>query len=175
MLRQEKEAEVTALRDRFGKSEAAILLEYRGIKALDMAGLRRRMGSGGVSLQVVKNRLARLAIQGTEFESLSQFFTGPVLLATVERDPVVSAKLLKDFMKSSEVVKVKSGFLRPGRVLSPKEVEALADVPSKEASIARLMGSMQAPIRNMTCLLAAIPRQLLNVLVAVEDKKRQAA
>lgn len=171
MLRSEKEAELGALKEKWSHAEAAILIEYRGLKVSEMTDLRRRLTQSHAELKVVKNRLAKLAIAGTAMESLGGFLTGPVAVATASRDVVAAAKVLREFAKENERCKIKSGFLRPDRVLSPKDVDALALVPSKEASIAKLMGSMQAPIQNMVAVLAAIPRQVPNVLTAIKTQK----
>lgn len=174
MLKSEKEAELGRLKDSFSQAEAAILIEYRGLKVSEITELRRKLTGNHTKLKVVKNRLAKLAIAGTAMEGLAPFFSGPVAVATAGKDAVIAAKILKEFAKDNERCKIKSGFLRPDRCLSVKEVEALALVPSKEESIARLMGSMLAPVRNMVGVFAAIPRQWLNVLNAVKTKKEAA-
>lgn len=175
MERSEKEVELTGLKERFSRSAAAILVEYRGLKVSEMTELRRKFTDSGVEFKVVKNRLAKLAMAGTPMEVLAPFLTGPLGIATVDRDPVAPAKILKDFVKANERCKVRSGFLKPDRLLTVAQVDALASVPSKEESLSKLLGSMQAPIRNMACVLAAIPRSLVNVLSAVRDQKEQAA
>lgn len=174
MERSEKEAELVRLKERFGASAAAILVEYSGLTVMEMTDLRRKFTESGVHFKVVKNRLAKLAIAGTPMEVLSPFLTGPLGVATVERDAVAPARILRDFVKDHERCKVKSGFLGPDRLLSTRDIEALAQVPSKEASIAKLMGSMQAPMQNWVGALAAIPRQLLTVLNAVKAQKENA-
>lgn len=173
MERREKEVEVSRLKEHFAASSAAILVEYSGLTVSEMTNLRRKFTASGVHFKVVKNRLAKLAIAGTPMEVLSSFLTGPIGVASVDRDPVAPARILRDFVKEHERCKVKSGFLSPDRLLSAKEVEALARVLPKELSIAKIMGSMQAPMQNLVSVFAAIPRQWLTVLNAVKAKKEK--
>ena len=174
MDRSEKEVELAALKAQLNQSAAAILVEYRGLKVAELTELRRKFSDNGVQFKVVKNRLAQLAIAGTPLELLTPFFTGPLGVATVARDVVAPARVLKDFVKTNEKCKIRAGYLAPNKLLKDFDIDALALVPSKEVSIARLMGSMQAPARNLACVLAAIPRSLVNVLNAVKDAKDKA-
>lgn len=174
MQRSEKELELERLKTRFGESTTAILIEYRGLKVSEMTGLRHKFVGSDVELKVVKNRLAKLAIAGTDMDGLSAELVGPVAVATAINDSVAMAKILRDFAKDNAKCVIKRGYLRPGRLLAAKDVDILASVPSKEESIAKLMGSMQAPIRNFVCVLAAIPRQLVTVLSAIQKQKEAA-
>lgn len=172
MNRQEKVAEVQRLQDAFSKSAVAILTGYRGLTVSAVTDLRRKLKEKSSSLKVVKNRLAKIAIKGTPYEILSDQLVGPVALVTSDTDPVSPAKVLTDFAKDNEKLQLKVGVLQ-GNLLKIKDIEALSKMPSREELIAKLMGSMQAPMQNLVSVLSQIPRQIVNVLEAVRKQKEQ--
>lgn len=174
MNRQEKTAEVARLQDELSRASIAILAGYRGLTVAAVTDLRRKLKEKSSRLKVVKNRLAKIAIKGTAYEVLAEKLVGPVALVTSDKDPVAPAKVLTDFAKDNDKLDLKMGVLQ-GSALKSKDIEALAKMPSKEELIAKLMGSMQAPMQNLVSVLSQIPRQVVNVLEAVRKQKEQNA
>lgn len=174
MNRTEKVAEVDALRAKLAKSSIAILAGYRGLSVAAITELRAKLRAKAGSLKVVKNRLAKLAIKDTSYQVLTEYLVGPVALVTTEKDPVGPSKVLMEFAKDNERLQIKTGVLE-GSVLKIKDLEALAKMPSREELIAKLMGSMQAPITNLVNVMGQIPRQIVNVLSAIKSQKEQNA
>lgn len=174
MKRNEKVTEVENLKSRFQKTQVAILADYRGLSVSDLTDLRGRLRKSESSFKVVKNRLAKIAIKDTDYQVLDEHFKGTVSLTTSATDPVGPAKVLTEFAKENEKLKILIGAM-DGKALSAKEVAQLASMPSREELLAKLVGSMQAPIQNMANVLAQTIRQVLNVLNAVKEQKEKTA
>lgn len=174
MNRSEKAAEIESLKTRFTKSQLTILTEYKGLSVASMTALRGKLREKQSLLKVVKNRLAKIAVKDTPADTLSQHFVGTIAVATCEGDPAGPAKVLTEFAKDNELFKIKAGFLS-GKALDLNAIKALANLPSKEQLIAKLMGSMQAPASNLVSVLSQVPRQLVTVLSAVKDQKQLSA
>lgn len=170
MNRTEKMAEVEVLRKQFSSSMITILADYKGLSVSALTELRGKLRAKNSTLKVVKNRLAKIAIKGTPTEELSSFFVGTTAVTTSETDPSGPAKVLTDFAKDNEKLQIKGGFL-DGKKIDLKAIVALANLPSKEELIAKMLGSMQAPATNLVSVLVQVPRQLVNVLSAVKDQK----
>ncbi len=170
MNRSEKTKEIESLKARFVKSQLTILTEYKGLSVADITDLRRKLREKSGSLKVVKNRLAKIAAKDTNHEVLATHFKETVAMATCAADPTGPAKVLVEFAKTNEKLKIKVALL-DGKIISQNEVKALADMPSKEQLIAMLLGSMQAPAQNLVRVLAQIPRQVVQVLSAVKTQK----
>lgn len=174
MNRSQKAQEIESLKDRFSKSQLTILTEYKGLSVADITDLRSKLRDKQSSLKVVKNRLAIIASKGTKHEVLKDFFKDTVAMATCGTDPTGPAKVLVEFAKNNEKFKIKAAVL-DGKLITNAEVKSLADMPSKEQLIAKLMGSMQAPAQNLVSVLSQIPRQVLQVLSAVKAKMEENA
>ena len=172
MNKIEKQAEVAALKERFSKAQLAILTDYKGLKVSEFNSLRRKLEEKKSRIKVIKNRLAKIALQGTAHEILVSHLKGTTAVATTETDPVGPAKVLVDFLKDHEGVKIKAAVMN-GKEISTADIKALASLPSREELIAKLMGSMMAPARNWVSVLAQIPRRLVTVLAAVRDQKEK--
>jgi large subunit ribosomal protein L10 len=174
MNRQEKATEVENLKARITQSPLAILSDYSGLSSNDFNELRAKLRKTGSSIKVVKNRLVKIALKGSPQEHLLSKFVGTTAVTTSGHDPVAPAKVLIDFVKSHERIKLKVGSMN-GRELSVSAIEALAKLPSREELIAKLLGSMSAPARNWVSVLAQVPRQVVNVLSAIRDQKQNQA
>lgn len=174
MNRTQKAQEIESLKERFAKSQLTILTEYKGLTVSEMTELRGKLRETSSTLKVVKNRLAKIAIKGTDHEPLTDSFKDTVAVATAGEDPTGPAKVLVDFAKANEKLSIKAALL-DGKVISENEVKALASMPSKEELIAKLMGSMQAPAQNLVGVLSQIPRQVVQVLSAVKAHKEENA
>jgi large subunit ribosomal protein L10 len=169
--KDQKVQEVKALSERIEKAKALLFAGYRGLKVSEITELRSKLRTGKSSLKVVKNRLMKRVLKERGMESLTEYFTDPTALATADADPVAPAKILVEFAKGHEKFKVKGGFL-DGAVLTAKDIEALAKLPSREVLLARALSSMNAPATNLAGVLAAIPRKLLYALNAIKATKQ---
>jgi large subunit ribosomal protein L10 len=164
-MRKKKKAQVIdSLQVYFSKCSAGILTDYRGLSVQEMTGLRRRLRKSGVDYKVMKNTLARFAVQRAGREELSALFEGPVAIAFGYGDVTELARLLVDFVQELKMeLAIKGGFLE-GRVLTEEEVKAIAVLPSREVLLARVVGGMQSPISALVNCLAAPMRGVLEVL-----------
>ena len=170
MNRQSKEDLVAELAERLKVTKAAFLADYRGLNVEKATELRRKLRAVGVDYRVVKNTLLRLAAQGTQAECLDAHLKGPTAVAMVTGDPVAPAKALVEFAKANQAFELKSAML-DGKLLRPEDVKALADLPSREVLLGRLLGTLNAPTTNFVGVLAAVPRSLVQVLSAIKDQK----
>lgn len=167
-----KKEVVAEISTRLAKAQAIVLAEYRGLEVGDMTKLRAKARASGVFLRVLKNTLARRAVTGTPFEKLSDHMTGPLAYG-ISDDPVAVAKVMHEFAKSNEKFVVKAGALG-SQVMTAKEVGNLASMPSREQLIAKLMGTMQAPIVKFVQTLNEVPTKFVRGIAAVRDQKQAA-
>jgi large subunit ribosomal protein L10 len=170
---EEKKEVVAEVSERLAKAQAIVLAEYRGLAVEDITVLRREARASGVYLRVLKNTLARRAVKGTSFESLSDQMVGPLAYG-ISDDPVAAAKVLHAYARKNDKLVIKGGAM-PGQVMTAKEVGALATLPGREELLARLMGTMQAPITKFVQTLNEVPSKLVRTLAAVRDQKEKAA
>ncbi len=167
--RPEKVAVVDEVRERFSRSDAAVLTEYRGLNVADISALRRSLRTAGGDYKIYKNTLVRFAARdlGLEIEDL---LTGPTAIAFVDGDPVAVAKALRDFARTHEQLVVKGGVLGD-KLLSAEDTRALADVAPREELLARLAGAMAAPMVQFAGLLEALPRNFAYGLAALIEQQ----
>ena len=169
---EQKKAVVAEVSDALKGAEAAVLAEYRGLTVTQMTELRRKAHESNVYLRIVKNTLARRAIEGSDFECLKDQFTGPLAFA-VSSDPAAAAKVLNNFSKENEKLVLKAGAMS-GRLISMEELKALAALPSREELLAKLLGTMQAPVQKFVQTLNEVPASFVRTLAAVRDSKEAA-
>ena len=158
---------------RLAKAQAIVLAEYRGLPVEKITQLRAKARASGVYLRVLKNTLARRAVQGTPFEGLADQMVGPLAYG-VSDDPVSAAKLLHAYAKENDKLVIKGGAI-PGQVMSAKEVGNLAVLPSREELLAKLMGTMLAPVTTFVQTLNQVPSKFVRTLAAVRDQKEKQA
>ena len=170
---EEKKAVVAEVAATLADAQAAMLAEYRGLTVAQMTELRRRAYASQVYLRVVKNTLARRAVAGSSFECLTDQMSGPLAFA-VSKDPVAVAKVLAEFAKDNEALKIKAGAMS-GKLMSVEQVQALARLPSREQLLATLVATMQAPIATFVRTLNEVPSKFVRALAAVRDAKEKAA
>lgn len=170
MNRSEKEAKVEELRERFQNTQAAILAEYRGLTVAQSNLLRRELEKESASFRVVKNSLARRAVEDTEYSCLGEEFGGPVGVAFADQDPAAAAKVLADFAKNHPAFVVRAGALG-GKLLSAEDVDALSKLPSLDVLRGQLVGVLAGPLRGLVTVLSGVPRSFVQVLNAVQEKK----
>jgi large subunit ribosomal protein L10 len=167
-----KVEKVAVLRDKFTAAKGAILSDYRGLNVQQMADLRGRLREVAVELQVVKNTLARRAADETDFVQLVDYFVGPTSIAFTANDVVAMAKALTEYAKTEPKLAIRAGLVE-GKVISPKEVTALAELPPRDILLARLLASMQSPVAGFVGVLHGVVRQLLYVLLAIRDAQER--
>jgi large subunit ribosomal protein L10 len=161
---------VEALKAAIAAQRGAVVAEHRGLKVLEITALRKKLRAIDAEIRVVKNTLIRRAAEGTPFEGLSAHFTGPTAVAFSHGDPVAMAKVMKEFAAASPKVTLRAGFVE-GSVLSAKEVEILASVPSREVLISRLVGGLASSITRLVQAFAGPPRKLVYVLESIRKQK----
>ncbi len=164
MLRAEKSAVVASLREAFESSGVMVVAHYQGLNVAEVTGLRRDMRAAGASFKVAKNRLVRLALDETPFAAASDLFTGPTAVG-LSADPTVAPKILTDFAKKNEKLKIVGAGLG-GTLLDAAAVKALADMPSIEELRSKLLGVMLQPASKLVGLLEAPHSQLVRLLAA---------
>ncbi|MFN0038493.1 MAG: 50S ribosomal protein L10 [Burkholderiales bacterium] len=168
----DKKAAVAEIGAKVAHAQSIVLAEYRGIEVGDMTNLRAKARGAGVYLRVLKNTLARRAVTGTPFEGLAQHMVGPLAYG-ISTDPVAAAKVLNDFAKANEKFVIKAGAMA-GQVMTPKQVATLATMPSRAELLAKLMGTMQAPVTKLVQTLNEVPGRFVRTLAAVRDQKQAA-
>ena len=155
-----------------GNAQATVVAEYRGMTVEQMKVLRREAHDNGVYVKVVKNTLLRRAIQETEHSCLDELLVGPLAFAASE-DPVAVAKVLNKYAKEYDALEIKAGSMS-GKLLSTGEIKALAQLPSRDELLAKLMGTMQAPTAKFVQTLNEVPTKFARGLAAVRDSKEAA-
>ena len=169
----EKEAIVSEVAEVAASAYSAVTAEYIGLSAEEMTELRAKARSGGVYLRVVKNPLARRAVNGTDYECLQDSLTGPLILAFSQEDPGAAARVLKEFAKENNKLVIKALSVS-GQLLAASEIDRLANLPTKEQAISMLMSVMQAPIAKLARTLNEVPGKLVRTVAAVRDAKQAA-
>jgi len=170
---EEKQAVVQEVSAQVATAQAIVLAEYRGLEVGNMTELRRHARRSGVYLRVLKNTLARRAVKDTPFAKLADQMVGPLVYG-ISSDPVATAKVMNEFARGNDKFVIKAGAM-PNAVISAKEVAALASMPSREELLAKLMGTMQAPVAQFVRTLNEVPSKFVRALAAVRDAKEKAA
>jgi len=153
-------------------AKTAIIAEYRGLTVEQMKVLRREAHENNVYLRVVKNTLLRRAVKDTDFACLDELLVGPLAFAASE-DPVAAAKVINKYAKEYDAFEIKAGSMS-GELLSNGEIKALAQLPSRDELLAKLMGTMQAPVAKFVQTLNEVPTKFARGLSAVRDQKEAA-
>jgi large subunit ribosomal protein L10 len=171
--RVEKAAVVDEVGAQVALAQAIIVAEYRGLGVEAITGLRKQARQSGVYLRVLKNTLARRAVAGTPFEGLADHLVGPLIYG-ISNDPVSCAKVLADFAKGNDKLLLKAGAM-PNFVMDTNAVKALASMPSREALLAKLLGTMQAPIAKFVQTANEVPAKFVRTLAALRDEREKAS
>jgi large subunit ribosomal protein L10 len=171
MPTQEKVETVEDLKTRLVGVKTVMLAEYRGLTVQQLSDFRKQLRAVAAEYKIVKNRLARLAIGSSPLSALGGELKGPTGLVLGKGDPVSVAKAVHTFAKTNQALVIKAGFV-DGQVLPPTGLRALADLPSREALRAQIVGALTAPLAQLVGLLQAPQRELVYVLA---QRGKQAA
>ena len=169
----QKQQVVSEVSEVAAKALSAVAAEYRGITVSAMTDLRNRAREKGVHLQVVKNTLAKRALKGTEFECMEDGFVGPLILAFSLEDLGSAARVLKDFAKENDKIKI-TMLSVGGELFGPSQVDRVASLPTREEALAKLLGTLQAPISKLASTLNAVPTKVVRTVAAIKDAKEAA-
>ena len=167
---EQKKAIVAEVAEVAANAYSAIAAEYRGLTVEEMTQLRAEARNSGVYLRVVKNTLARRAVKDTEFECMTDGLTGPLVLAFSQEDPGAAARVIKDFTKAEDKLKVTLVSIG-GQMLAASELETLAKMPTYDQAISMLMSVMQAPVQKLAQTMNEVPGKLVRTVAAVRDAK----
>jgi large subunit ribosomal protein L10 len=171
--RAEREQSVQSLHSTFGTVKMAVLAEYRGLTVAEITSFRVKLRKAGAKFTVSKNTLAQRASAGTPMEAIRDQFIGPVGLLYTTGDPVAAAKALVEFLKENQKLVPRTGILE-GKPISFDQVKGLAELPSREVLLARLLGSMQSPATGFVRVLSEVPAGFVRALEAVRKQKEAA-
>ncbi|MGN7765552.1 50S ribosomal protein L10 [Paenibacillus sp. 22594] len=160
---QAKQDAVDVVTGKLQNSVSTVVADYRGLNVAQVTELRKQLREAGVDFQVLKNTLVRRATAAAELTELDAVLTGPTAVAFSETDAVVAAKILNDFAKKNDALKLKGGVVE-GRVIDADQLKALAELPSREGLLSMLLSVLQAPMRNFAL-----------AVKAVADKEEQSA
>ena len=170
---KDKQAIVTEVKEVASTSISAVAAFYSGLTVEQMTVLRVQARKSGVYLRVIRNTLARKAVEDTEFSCLKEKLVGPMVLAFSKDEPSAAARLMKDFAKENKKLEVKA-LVVGGKLMGPEQLEAVASLPTYSEAISLLMSVMQAPIGKFVRTVAAVPTKLVRTVAAVADQKKAA-
>ena len=171
---EDKKAIVEEVKIAAASALSAIVADYRGLTVAQMTRLRTKAREANVYVKVVRNTLARRAMEGTEFACLHEALAGPTLLALSRSDPGAAARLLKDFAKDHDKLSVRAIALG-GKLLGPDQLEAVSKLPTRDEALAMLMSVMQAPVAKLARTLNEIPGKLVRTFDAIREQKQATA
>ncbi|MFW5833850.1 MAG: 50S ribosomal protein L10 [Pseudomonadota bacterium] len=168
MLRAEKSNVVASLQETFNATGVVVVAHYQGLNVAEMTDLRRKMRAQGAGFRVAKNRLVRLALDGTQFEAAGDLFTGPTAIG-FSADPTAAPKVLTEFAKKNDKLKIVGGGFS-GTLLDAAAIKALAELPSIDELRSRLLGLLNAPAAKLLRQLQAPAQNLVGVLTAKSEQ-----
>lgn len=169
----QKEAIVAEVAEVAKSAYSAIGAEYRGLTVGQMTKLRVEARKAGVYVRVVKNTLARRALEDTDFACMRDGLTGPMILAFSQTDPGSAARVLEAFAKEHDKFQVRLIALS-GKLLDPSEIGNLAKMPTYDQAISLLMATMKAPVQKLAATINEVPGKLVRTLAAIRDAKEAA-
>lgn len=165
-----KKQVVEEIKVRLQKTQGAVLTDYRGLNVAEVTELRSKLRESGVEFKVLKNTLTRIAAHEIGLEGLDPYLQGPTAIAFGSTDPIAPAKILSEFAKTHKALEIKAGILE-NKVIDNEEVKVLAELPSREVLLAKLLGAMQSPMYGFAGSLQGLLRKFVYALNAVHEKK----
>ncbi|MFL0801883.1 MAG: 50S ribosomal protein L10 [Agarilytica sp.] len=171
---EDKKAIVADVNETAANALSLVIADARGVTVGAMDALRKQARESNVSLRVVRNTLAKRAVQGTEFECVSDALVGPSIFGFSMEDPGAAARLFKDFAKEQEKFEVKALSVG-GKLLEASQIDALAKLPTRDQALGMLASVMIAPVTKLVRTLNEVPTSVTRVVAAVRDQKQDAA
>lgn len=168
-----KKVVVSDIKEKFQAAKGVVLIDYRGLTVEEVTGLRKSFRESGVEYVVLKNTLIKRAADDLGIEGLTPFLEGPTAVAFGMQDPVAPAKIIQEFIDKNKKTEIKVGLV-DGKVIDAAGVKTLSQLPSKEVLLAKMLGSMNAPITGLVTVLGGTLRQLVTALDAVRKQKESA-
>ena len=168
---EQKQQIVAEVNEVAASALSAVVADYRGLTVAEMTDMRAKARESGVYLRVVRNTLAKRAVEGTDYACLDETFVGPSLLAFSTEDPGSAARLLKDYAKEHDALEVKALAIG-GEVLSADQIDRVAKLPTLDEARAMLMAVLQAPVVKLARTLTEVPGKLVRTVAAVRDQKQ---
>ncbi len=169
----EKKAVVAEVAEVAKSASSVVAAEYRGLDVAEMTELRRRARAAGVYVRVVPNNLAKRAVESTDFECLREGLSGPLVLAFARDDPGSAARVVRDYRRANQKLKVRLVAIG-GKLVDPADIDSVANLPTWEEAMARLMGVLKAPVTKLARTLAEPHARLARALDAVRRQKESA-
>jgi len=166
----EKQAVVGEVAEVASRALSAVAVEYRGLSVGQITALRAKARETGVHVRVVKNTLARRAVEGTEFECMQDHLKGPLMLGFSESEPGAAARLFRDFAKENDQMNIMLGAVG-GETLAANEIDRLANLPTRDEALSLLMAVMQAPVTKLARTLNEVPGKFVRTVEAVRQSK----
>ena len=171
---EEKKAIVAEVNETAASALSLVIADARGVASNDMTALRASARENQITLRVVRNTLAKRALEGTEYECVTSTLTGPSLFGFSMEDPGAAARLFKDFASDNKEFEVKALSVS-GELLGADQLDVLAKLPTRDQALATLMSVMQAPVVKLVRTANEFPGKLVRVMAAVRDQKQEAA
>ena len=168
---EQKQQIVAEVNEVAASALSAVVADYRGLTVAEMTDMRAKARESGVYLRVVRNTLAKRAVEGTDYACLDEAFSGPTILAFSQEDPGSAARLLKDYAKEHEALEVRALAIG-GEMLSADQIDRVAKLPTLDEARAMLLAVMQAPVVKLARTLNEVPGKLVRTVAAVRDQKQ---
>jgi large subunit ribosomal protein L10 len=163
---------VAELHEKFARAVSAVLADFRGLTVQEITDLRQQLRDASLELAVVKNTLARLAVQETPFERLSPYLKGPTSITLSYRDTVSPAKILSAYVKKQPKLAVRAGLFE-GEIVPAEKIAEIADLPPRDVILAQALAAMQGPLAGLVWTLQGVLSTFIGTLQAIHDKKAQ--
>ena len=170
MVRPESIAAVSEIKEKIERAAIAIFTDFRGLTVSELTELRKKLRKEDAEYRVVKNTLTKRAIADSPFTDIGKVLEGPTAVVLGYKDPVTPAKILFDFAKTNEKLKIKAGIVE-NKLADSAMLKALSNLPSREVLLAKAVGAIQAPIFGLVYVLSAPIRELVYALQAISKKK----
>ena len=174
LSKSEKEQIVKEVKEVALDASSLVISDARGLKVSELSEIRSQAIQSGIHIQVIKNSLAKLAFEGTDFGCSDEVLFGPSLFAFSFEEPGAAAKLLKTYAKNFDELEIKA-LIVEGQLLDGSQIDILAKLPSKEEAYSLIANVLQAPVGKFATLLNEVPSKLARVLTAVRDNKQASA
>jgi large subunit ribosomal protein L10 len=171
-VKSEKVESVAELHEKLARAVSAVLADFRGLTVQEITDLRQQLRDASLELAVVKNTLARLAVQETPFERLSPYLNGPTSITLSYRDTVAPAKILSAYVKKQPKLAVRAGLFE-GEIVPAEKIAEIADLPPRDVILAQALAAMQGPLAGLVWTLQGVLSTFIGTLQAIHDKKAQ--